>query len=199
MSRRWAALRVSLAFLGCSLPAMAVLAGCSAVLTVAPVGSEPIVLDPNEWDGLWCDVGAAAAAAASGTLIDERGCLVLTVIDPEEGTLKAADPTSHEPEQAAIVRREPRSGAVFLTIPWPPEADGEAFWVRIRMRDDVLIFWEPRVDVFRDLVAAGALPGVSGTDVVLFRLDGEALATLDEQHASLFRWDDPQVLVRVGR
>jgi hypothetical protein len=175
-------------------------AGCSAVLTVEPVGSEPVVLEPEQWDGVWCDL-ADAAAHLSGVRVDERDCLTLTVIDPEEGTLEVVDPTSREPEGGAIVRRMPGSDAMFLTIPYPPGVNEPAFWVRVRVTDGVLLFWEPKVDAFKALVEAGSLPGPlsgsKGENVVLFHLDRDALALMREQEPVLFEWEEPHVLVRV--
>jgi len=171
-------------------------AGCSAVLTVEPIGSDPVALDPPEWDGVWCDVGSAAAHL-SGTRIDQRLCLTLTVVDPGGGTLAVRDPTSTESHSTAIVRRLPGTDVTFLTVPYPPDADGHAFWVRIHMSNDVLLYWEPRPDAFRALVETGALSGTSDGDVVLFPLDANELALIGEQEASLFQWQEPRVLVRL--
>lgn len=199
MADRRASFRVSLAPLSLGVLALALLSGgCSAVLTVEPVGREPVVLDPAEWDGVWCDLDAAATHL-SGVRVDEGDCLTLTVIDPEEGTLEVVDPKSREPDRAAIVRRTPGSDAMFLTVPYPPDANEHAFWVRIRVNDGVLLFWEPTVDAFRALVESGSLPGSSGQDVVLFPLDADALGLIREQESLLFRWEDPEVLVRVKR
>jgi hypothetical protein len=190
--------RAAPAFLWAALSAVVASAGCSAVLTVEPVGREPVVLDPAQWDGLWCDVGAVPAYG-SGTDDATGHCATITVVDPREGTLKLVDATSGDPDQAAIVRQDPTSSAIFATMPWPPE-DDNSFWVQIRMEEDVLIYWEPAVHAFRALVEAGALPGsVVGGDVVLAHLDGSAMGVLREHDATLFKWKDPQVLVRVRR
>lgn len=173
--------------------------GCSAVLTVEPVGSEPVTLDPVQWNGVWCDVGwAVAQVLPTPGEPGESECYVITVVDPAGGTFTWAEVGSAE-ISSGVVRQEPGMTAMFVTVQDPPGTDGFLEWARLRIGQDTLLIWLPDTKAFGALVDAGALPGVRAKeDVVLDHLGTEAMKVIREHEPWLFDWDElPAILVRI--
>jgi len=182
------------------LSAALMLSGCGSVLSGKPMGENPVVLNPADWQGTW----------ASDEIV-----LLTTVLDSEEGILQAAWLERYE-EGA---RFETVTGSVRQTGDWyflsmehvPENADDEEnavsdeeptayVWGRIDNNGRRAIVWWPNLEQFREAVRNGRLPGriKEDEDVVLGELNAEQMEVINSPSGNLMNWTEPLVLVRIG-
>jgi hypothetical protein len=179
------------------------LGGCSAVLSTEPVGSEPLALLAEEWDGTWSDsqdfLELRVIDSESGRLgvawVEYRGddfdlerldvwlrksgdvifANVLEVADDDEGTDGSVDDTTSGADPYALFR--------------------------VSREGEKLIVWSPKLDAFKALVEEGKLPGTvtEGGDVVLGSLSDAQLTLLaSDESAHLWSWQEPGILLRTS-
>jgi hypothetical protein len=184
-------------------------AGCDVVRTAAPVGDRPVVLDPQEWNGVWAapaDLPACLASLDAAAGHGDDVCLVVSVADAQVGVLAITSPDEDHAVRAYVRSAQGSSGqsATFLSL--EGEGDLQGMWMRLRKSDNLIVTWDPDAAPFRELVRAGLLPGSErpeeGSDargeLEIDRLDAGALALVVDDHGrTLFDWINPGVFVRV--
>ena len=175
-------------------------AACSAVVVDSPMGQTALAVDPAEWDGEWLGIAADS---------DERVIGTVEVVDAANGILQATWIEDGELQRTPIHLRQ-AGDWVFASVPYLDDfgSDGEIpqgvpyVWARIVKNENHIFIWYPNVSRFRERIAEGQLPGElrdGKGDAFLGALDAEHYALVaSESAASLFEWDAPGVLVRVG-
>jgi len=168
-----------------------IVTGCTAVYSPAPVGSEPAVLDVDEWNGTWIHSG---------------GYLTMTVIGPEEARVRVGWVEGEKVETyEGLIRTA--GDWMFGNVHNGPEKT-TWLWGRILKESGKIILWVPSVEVFATMVKSGQLPGTIDDDgnVVLSELSPEHLRSImsctagpamDWEHPiALLRDPDPEILPR---
>ena len=178
------------------------LAGCSIVYSPTPVGDELVKLSPDDWNGTW--VGDDAAVTIQVTNGDS-GIVRLAWFD----MFPSGRPVPRV--SAGYVRR---SGPwMFGSVP-DEDQPGRFVWGLLDKNGGRLLFWAPDPDRFATLVEARKWPGTVGNtapgdapidrrpsgDVMLGRLGAkEWKALMADERPTLFKWEEPGVLLRVGK
>jgi len=178
-------------------------AGCSAVVVDSPIGEAPLRIEPEEWEGEWLAVAADS---------DDRVIGAIEVVDPAMGLIRATWIEDGEPRRTDIHLLQ--SGDwTFASVPYVADfgypgsgATPQAMaylWGRFIKRDNHIFLWSPRVSRFRDLIEGRELPGQlreGEGDAFLGTLAPEDYAFIvSDTSGSLFEWDAPAVLIRVGQ
>lgn len=168
---------------------LAALASCDIVLSTHPVGSEPVTLVAEEWQGTW---------------INDDGAVTLVVPEGPPGRLQLAwIEVRDKPElETAVVHVRSVGDWLFGSFEEDEGPEPARYiWGRLVKEEGTILFWLPREERFRELVATGVLPGEVSEDgdVLLTRLEPQHLAILtSEDRGPLFAWDDPTILRRLG-
>jgi hypothetical protein len=172
------------------------LLACHPVQSIAPVGSRPVALDAEDWNGTWCG--------------DDGDPVLFRVVDSANGVLRMSGIEIEEGEA-----RWEHSYLYLRTVPghedWifvsaeddlredePPSYS----WARVKRKGELLLVWFPDAAKFEALVEDGRLPGEidDDRDVRLWELDDADLALIvGEESGALFEWDDPHILWRTAR
>jgi hypothetical protein len=169
--------------------ALALLAACDVVMSLHPVGSEPVSLAAEAWQGTW---------------INDDGAVTLVVPEGPPGRLQLAwiEVTDRPELHTALVHVRSAGDWLFGSF---EEHEGDEppryIWGRLLNDEGTILFWLPREEKIRELVQAGVLPGEidEDGDVTLTELGPQHLAILtSEDHGTLFAWDDPTILRRLG-
>lgn len=171
------------------------LSACSSVLVEEPVGTRVADLDPEEWAGSW--------ATGSGEVFvvrprEEPGTAWLGRVEEGRGEPRLINTVAHV--------REAGDGEHSK---WLVSVEGEPgephFWALLVLNGDTGAIYIPDPDAFRTLVAEGSLPGRFdehqwGSEVYLGALQPQHVELiLADEGGRLFRWDEPEVVRRVGR
>ena len=165
------------------------LQGCANVLVETPIGLEPSTITASEWNGTWFNPsGTLTVKVVDGN----RGLIDIASIETKDDGLKM--------ESHRLVLKE--AGKWTLASMKADKDEGSGWlWGRIKKDDQQIVFWLPKVDEFKKLVTDGRLPGrIRDKNVILGKLTPaqSALITSDEA-ASLYHWDEPMVLMKLGR
>ena len=171
------------------------IAGCSSVYSINPVGEKPAQIDAALWDGNW--LGA-------------DGVMTIKVIDADGGILQVAWIEDMKLEKYQVYLMESGNWLFFNLKDEDQEGDEEDpgyFWGRIKKDDNSITLWDPDISKFRALVTEGVLPGEAkksgkdnehDSDVILGELTAEHLRIIvSEEKGVLFDWDDPLVLLKI--
>ena len=175
---------------------LTIMSGCNQVLSKRPVGEKPAKLVAADWEGQW---------------LTSDGLVKLTVVDANKGLLKAyyleAEDGTPVLYSANIELRE--SGEwMFGSFNEKDarKADDKAaskgfLWARVINKDRQIIIWAPDDAVFTKLVESGVFPGkTEQRDVFLDELKPQHLKIITSgERGVLFKWDEPLVLVKVGK
>ncbi len=164
-----------------------VLAGCDHVSSKYPVGSSPLAVEEEDWQGTW---------------LHADGAIILRVVDSELGLLEAAWVEEKGGEfvlETVRVHLRQHGGWTFASFAGVEDLP-DFLWSRLEREGRETFLWWPRPDEFQRLVEAGLLPGEVGedSDVTLDRLGDEQLAILiSEEDGVLFDWDEPMTFRRL--
>ena len=96
---------------------------------------------------------------------------------------------------------EIRESGEWLFANTKDEEGKEYVWGRIKNEHGQILVWAPDIAAFRRLVEGGLLPGrLAGSSVVLGDLKPEQIKILTSgEGGTLYRWDEPVVLRKLGR
>ncbi len=184
--------------------ALSLLGACSDVWSEKPVGSDPVLLQAAEWEGVW----VAEHPDDDG---DERIVLFARTIDAARGELelawleRAADGTFTLDANRAHIRTGGET--TFVNI----RADGRKPYQLVGMlakSEDHALLWMTDSDRVRRLVEDGTLPGrivrqkhedMNFSHVELGELLAEHYAFIDAGAPPLFDWQHPIALRRIAR
>jgi len=165
------------------------LSGCNQVGSIHPVGSEPVSLNPEDWNGKW-------------GLPFEKEFLRLRVLDGDNGMLRMVSYDSKgEPEKSQDVLLRRVDGWTFASVAKEGGGDGYLFARINNSGGRTLLVWLPDYDRFRGLVEKGVLPGKTDPETVTLGLLLAVHLKLitSGEVGTLFDWDDPVVLIRLDR
>jgi hypothetical protein len=169
--------------------------GCNAVVSVVPVGQQPAVVNPDEWEGVW---------------YHPQGTITIAVADPYQGILEVGavgkDPNLAGRLGLKTIRVLVRSSDkwLFFSFRGDNPAEPHYLWgrVQIDMEGKRILAWFPRPERFAQLVREGLLPGKVDEkgNVTLSELQEEHLQLItQEQKGVLFAWENPLVLFKLSR
>lgn len=176
---------------------LATASGCNAVLSKRPVGETPAMIIAKDWEGEW---------------VTTDGSVKLTVIDADKGLLKAywLDDEKGKPMmQSADIELRESGEWMFASInEKDTRTDGDKrvskgyLWARVKNKDRQIIIWTPDDKAFTRLVTSGVFPGKinDGGSVILDELKPQHLKIITSgERGVLFEWDQPTVLMKVGK
>jgi hypothetical protein len=174
---------------------------CSVVTVTEPIGEEPVLLQPKDWEGLW--------KIYLYSFFDEEekeGYALIEVSDSEKGVIKIQG-IGREPESVHVYLRE-SNGWMFGSYRDPELTDDKGFcWGRFKKDGDHIYFWVPDYDRFTNLVNDGLLPGhpYDGEQrdyskyLILSGLKPEHMDLItSDSKGVLFYWDQPFFMVRIS-
>jgi hypothetical protein len=187
----------AIACAACLLTLATSLGGCTTVHVTEPFGQVPATLDPADWDGTWCDATHLELQPGTHSLLAGGDCVILTVVDPDAGTLDVTSPSDPGDAWRAHLRRvgdDP--AAVFVSV-----ENGSEFTLELRARREgnAVFAWDVSGETVAREIEAGRLAGRLEEGRV--HVDPLAPATLDRlasDAAGFFDWTHPLVLVRVS-
>ena len=162
------------------------LAGCDYVSSEHPVGTEPVIVAEEDWNGTW---------------LHADGTITLRVVDSAQGLLEAAWVDEDEGRfvlETVRIHLRQHGGWTFASFAGVEDFP-DHLWSRLGIDGRQVFLWWPRTEEFARLVADGLLPGEvdEDGDVTLERLADEQLAiVVSEEHGALFEWDEPMVFRR---
>ena len=160
------------------LAVVAVLSGCtSAVVTsVAPIGDEPVHVEPSEWEGLW----VSELRLESDPIYDNA--FSVRVLDAAAGVLEYRATDNCAQAGRVVLRKHTHAGGearfVNARINESLGTGDQAayFWARYKRIGDTWIIWLPMFDEFGARVDKGEIPGrKKGRDVLIDSLSGDQL------------------------
>ncbi len=168
---------------------LTMLAGCHAVYAPAPVGTEVVALNANDWDGTW---------------LTREGSFQIKVTDAAAGKLELAwqEPKDDgfEPRTLKVQIRQ-SEGWQFASM--PDEGDPSRFvWGRVKHEDRQILFWGPDAEKFRAAVQDERIPGtiLEGNHIMLGALTDEHMKLITSSDQGLYvNWESPAVFFRYGQ
>ncbi|GAB4128064.1 MAG: hypothetical protein Kow0040_02350 [Thermogutta sp.] len=172
--------------------------GCSVVRSTEPMGTSPVSLVPDEWDGTWQVPGSGGFFVAKVTDA-EAGKLDLAVVGVEDERIQMR--TLH-------VQIRESGGWFFFSVPVkefakPGDQPGDGyFWGRLKKEDDRVVLWLPHFKRIEAALTEGRLPGrkVSDSDIELGSLNDSHYQWMTSEKAGvLFDWEDPEVMIRMPK
>ena len=176
----------------CALLCLGALAGCE-VVSVKPVGNVPMVIEPEDWEGLWVsDTGEVWA--------------VVRVVNAAEGELEIAgidfDEDSFRMDTNVVYLRTLVADVVARTMfvsMYDEESDIYG-WGLLSRDDDHVEIRLPAASRFRELVEEGALSGKVEDNllktVILEELTAEHLAIISAADEVLWQSGEPEIIRR---
>jgi hypothetical protein len=172
---------------------------CTVVRVDQPVGTNPVSLNPNEWNGAWVSDNSVIHLTVDES---KKGLLTLSWIENKGDDTKKALALS-----ASVHIRESENAWLYASVLDPDKVENEKgkvafWWGRIKKLDDRIIVWAPVASKFADAVTAGELPGTVEDDkyVWLSNLGPKHLEFIeDDETQMLFAWDAPGIYDRVAK
>ncbi len=172
--------------------------GCSRVRSTAPMGTAPVALVPEEWDGTWHSPGTG-------------GFISVKVRDAARGELEVASVGSEEHDKfvlqtLAVYVRQSGDWTFFSVAARDlakddEDEDNEGYvWGRIKKEGNRVVLWLPHFGRTASALAAGRLPGtkLSDSDILLGELREEHHQLIASQEKGvLLDWENPLVLIRM--
>jgi len=167
------------------------LQGCASVLVEAPIGLDPNPIVADKWNGTWFNPGGTLTVEVADA---QAGLIDIAWIEARDDGLKM--------ESHRLVLK--RAGDWIFCSMKAEDGNSSAegwLWGRIKNDGKQIIFWLPKVESFQQLVTDGKLPGhIKDDNVILGTLEPAHLAILSSEQAGiLYHWDEPMVLMRLGR
>jgi len=191
------------------------LSGCSAVTSLNPVGTNPIQIQKDDWEGCWC----------SGVEKEEM-FLFVWVKDKDKGVLRIGVVAEVKEEKDLILMKfdvQLRQGksSVFGNILFKEFAQGDAkedetnelleksyFWFMIKNVDGSIVIYLPNAVTFKELVKEGKLKGetvknssnkFASDDIVICEPTDKITQFIDSYDYSgkLFDWESPLTFWRI--
>lgn len=180
-------------------------AGCGTVRVTQPVGDMPALLDPDVWNGTWCDPSyLVPPQVADPDPKDSSYCVEIAVVDPARGVADVVDGESHDILRVHvrhIAGPQPHAseaGPLYVTA-----ADGDTlvFVMRLERHQNVIVGWNVVSGAFEREIEAGRMRGetLDGDTVLVDATDAPTLRRIADDEHDLFRWVEPAVLVRCAR
>lgn len=172
--------------------------GCSVVRSVEPMGTSPVSLVPEEWDGTWQTPGSSAFCVAKVTDA-ANGKLDVAVLGIEDERIRMR--TLH-------VQIRQSGDWLFFSVPAREFSSSDAqakdgyFWGRLKKEGDRAVFWLPHFGRIEAAISEGRLPGkrLSNSDIELESLKaGDYEWMISEKAGVLLDWENPVVLIRMPR
>lgn len=169
---------------GCALLASG---GCKVSLSTGPMGLEPVVLNPEEWNGTW-------------TVPSSGGHAVARVRDANQGIIEVGAIQSNEQGLSfKTLTFYLRKGGNWEFLSFEAEdKPGQFVWFRVKRNGNMLIMWPPHWDRIAKLIKENKLPGTIVSENVL-RLDelkAEHYALLTaEKEGVMVDWENPSFLL----
>lgn len=167
---------------------VALILGCAAVTSVAPVGERPKEISRNEWSGTWIHKSHSMTIKV---LNEQKGLLQVAWVEEKEGGLKL------ESHQVAI-----RESGEWIFGNVKEKEDAASFhWALMKKEVGQIIVWTPDPTHFRKLVQTGVLRGKAEKyDVILEKLTSDDLkGILSGDQGVCFEWQNPFVFFRLGK
>jgi hypothetical protein len=166
--------------------------GCDSVTSSTPVGDKPVSLQEDDWDGTWINAESALTLKVKNA---EKGHLQIAWIEDSGGKLKM---------ESFIAEIRVSGDWHFASIRddgGDQEIEERYMFLRVDKSDGQIIGWSPDVAAFKKAVEDGHLPGkMDESSVRLSVLNSEHIDYIKSAAAtSLFDWDEPLVLVRIGK
>ena len=167
------------------------ISGCNSVYISHPMGAVPLKISPENWNGTW---------------INKDGCVVVKVIDSENGKLIVAiieDKKDDLKLKKYDVEIRGTNDFVFINIKTKNEKGKILYiWGKIIKKDKEIVVFGPNVEKFRDLVEIGKMPGkIINKDVYLDLLkdDHKKFIMSEEKTSLLFDLNNPSIFFRLKR
>lgn len=171
---------------------LALICGCSVVMSEKPVGDRPVVLEPAGWDGAWM------------TLQGEP--VMMKVQDREKGVLKIAwiEDDGKMTCKSYDVRILSSGSWQFANIMDEEKKDGKSggyLFAKIKKEKDYIVIWLPMAEKFSGLVGKKILPGrVEKESVTLGELEPQHLKIImSGEKGLLFDWENPLFIIRAKK
>ncbi len=162
-----------------------VLSGCSAAYSIKPMGEQPLVLVPEEWEGTWIHKEGTVTVAVTDSA---KGVIEVGWVEKRQGRL------AFEAYQVQLLK----SGDWLFGNAQDQDKTSHYFWGRVSKDDSQLTLWVPDVAKIKALVEKTVLPGTlinDGEDVVLGELSAAHLLVITE--GAVLEWGRPLVFLRL--
>jgi hypothetical protein len=125
------------------------LTGCGAPVSRGVIGSQPVVLTPEEWNGRWRSEDSTFAVRVADA---ENGLLELAETEEKDGAL-------HLSTVYLYVREEPNSAGLFFNRIDPANSDQTYTFGRMVRKNQSLVLWPARTEAMEQLIGRGAITG----------------------------------------
>lgn len=173
-----------------ALALSALLSSCSAVMSVEPIGEEPLYAASDAWEGTWAD---------------EDNVMTVKVLDESGGKLRLASVQDRENtlvlETVDVYLR--KSGDWIFASLRDDDAgkEGHYLWARIKKEENTILAWLPDPEQFKLSIEKGELPGeIDEESVVLGKLEERQYEFIKSgKRGIFFEWDEPLVYFRLLR
>ena len=174
------------------------LGGCSSVTTNNIIGTNPLVLTEEKWNGTWLHGNGTVTFKV---LDSEKGLLQLVWLDDKNGKYVANAMTVQimegmEWNYLNVIESEERK-----------KHPDSYLWGRVKKERNILYFWYPKVEHFKIAVNENLIKGWTLTDdkgnsydesgVELSDSSGNIIALVEANEAKYFEWDSPIVLIKL--
>ena len=178
--------------LSCAI-CLLVLASCSMVTSLQPVGIEPLKLVAAEWDGTW---------------INSEGTVNLQVQDAEKGVFQMAwtefKNGAYVMENYTLQVFSGKNYQFLNLLSGSDIKDIEGYlWGRMKKEGNVFLIWLPNYDSFKQAILDGkvttkAMETNDDSSTLVLTDSAQRIVELAESEGSLyFEWDKPIVLMKL--
>ncbi len=151
------------------------LSACTTVISLMPVGDEPVYLEPEKWEGLW--VHESKGSTENITFAS------VMVIDAAGGILEVCDQGCCDETSRVVFRQHTTAGKPTRFVSLFDWEWGYA-WGKYQRISNALIIWLPRGEEFARLVQEGSLAGQYREEGVLI------IAPLSSEQLDLISRDE---------
>jgi hypothetical protein len=190
--------------------------GCNIVVVEEPIGSTPLQIERDEWEGAWTAHSSdddRALAAYIDVVDAENGVIRLTVIEDDGVYTSRVYLRESGDQMFASIPITEKYFEFGLDEQIDPPDEELYLWGRFVKGRGAIFLWWPDVARFRELANTGQLPsrldpaeqtanpnGLPTTqDVILGTLTPEHYDLLNSDQSRVpFEWDEPAVLIRAG-
>ena len=186
--------------IGLLLVSAIVISGCTSVTSVNQLGTKPVKLDSEEWDGTWSN--------AKGQMF------FIKVKDPAKGILRVAY-VEHKKGDFRISKfdmavKEGKSSK-FCNIQVKgivPEDEeelkdkeyaGSYYWMLIENKKNTMIVFFPNDEKIGELIKEGKIKGVKKKSALILQGTSEEITKFVEsqKNGELYEWKEPMTLRRM--
>ena len=179
---------------------------CTRVTVTEPIGETPVLLESEDWEGLWSVIEDG-----------DTGFLLIEVVDAANGELRVRNVATDPDSDTTTVFLREGGGWTFASARDADDSDDIFEWARVDRDNQRILYWEPVTSRFAELVREGLLPGTvqerelqrppGSTGEPVTELRGVTLSGLQPEHIDLitsgdqgvlFDWDDPVIMIRMS-